>query len=58
MANLSFKTTDSQLVDVFSSVGTVLEAKHVTDKLDPSRKRGFAFITFDNMASCDAAVII
>lgn len=58
VANLSFKTTDSQLFELFSSVGKVKEAHHVNDKMDPSRKRGFAFVSFEDPASCEAAVSV
>ncbi len=56
VANLSFKTTDSQLKEVFSPFGKVVEAHHVTDKLEPEKKRGFAFVSFDSVSAAEAAV--
>lgn len=43
IGNLSFKTTEGQLVDLFSSVGEVADVKIVKDK-ETSKSRGFAFV--------------
>jgi nucleolin len=34
----------------------VVEAHHVNDKFDPTRKRGFGFVTMDSLDACSAAI--
>ncbi len=54
VGNLSFDTTESDLNDLFSQVGTVNEAALITDK-ETGRSRGFAFVTMSDSASAQAA---
>lgn len=56
VANLDFGVTDEDLQDIFGPYGNVVEAHHVNDKFDPSRKKGFAFVTFEAMAEAEAAI--
>jgi nucleolin len=56
VANLNYATSDEALKEIFSEFGDVLEANHVNDKFDPSKKRGFGFIKMSSEESCAAAV--
>lgn len=56
VANLNYLVSDEDLGNMFASYGEVVEAFHVNDKFDPSRKRGFGFVTMANMEQCHAAV--
>jgi RNA recognition motif-containing protein len=53
VGNLSYQTTEDQLSDLFSEVGTVESATIVTDR-DTGRSRGFAFIEMDKDAAAKA----
>jgi len=53
VGNLSYQTTEDQLTDLFSEVGTVESATIVTDR-DTGRSRGFAFIEMDKDAAAHA----
>lgn len=44
VGNLSWDTTDQSLLDFFSSVGEVSEAKVIVDKFK-NRSKGFGFVT-------------
>ena len=55
VGNVSFNTTDEQLVGIFSEFGTVGRASIVTDR-DTGRSRGFAFVEMGSSAEADAAV--
>ena len=46
VGNLSYRTTEDQLADLFSQVGEVVSATLVTDR-DTGRSRGFAFVEMD-----------
>ena len=47
IGNVSFDTTESELVTLFSTLGTVSEATIIRDR-QTDRSRGFAFITMDD----------
>lgn len=51
VGNLSFKTTEEDLAELFSTHGKVLSSRIITDK-DTGRSKGFAFV---EMESDDAA---
>ena len=53
VGNLSYRTTDSQLADLFSQVGEVVSATVVTDR-DTGRSRGFAFVEMSGDAGARA----
>jgi RNA recognition motif-containing protein len=55
VGNVSFNTTDEQLVTLFSEFGTVGRASIVTDR-DTGRSRGFAFVEMNSAAEANAAV--
>jgi RNA recognition motif-containing protein len=56
IANLNYIVSDEDLRALFEPYGEVIESFHVNDKFDPSRKRGFGFVTMDTMESCNKAV--
>lgn len=49
VGNLSYRTTEDQLADLFSQVGEVVSATIVTDR-DTGRSRGFGFIEMEQSA--------
>lgn len=49
IGNLSYRTTEDQLADLFSQAGEVVTASIVTDR-DTGRSRGFAFVEMDSDA--------
>lgn len=53
--NLSFRTTDSELNELFSQYGEVVSARVATDR-DTGRSRGFAFIEMSTPASAAEAI--
>jgi cold-inducible RNA-binding protein len=55
VGNLSFKTTENQLRDMFAPHGNVIEVDVIMDKFS-GRPRGFAFVTIESKEAADAAV--
>ena len=55
VGNLSFKTTEEQLAQLFSEFGTVGSASIVTDR-ETGRSRGFAFVEMGNDEQAKAAI--
>ena len=51
VGGLSWNTTDSDLMDAFTTFGEVTDAKVITDR-ETGRSRGFGFVTY---ASSDSA---
>ncbi|XP_020632348.1 glycine-rich RNA-binding protein 1-like [Orbicella faveolata] len=47
VGSLNFKTTEEGLERYFSSCGTVIDVRVITDR-ETSRSRGFGFVTFEN----------
>ncbi len=56
VGSLPFKTTDEELAAHFASVGTVVSAKVVLDKMNNNRSKGFGFVEFSSDAEAQAAV--
>ena len=54
VGNLSFKTTEADLRDVFGQFGTVTDVYVANDRMT-GRPRGFAFVTFSSEAESQAA---
>jgi RNA recognition motif-containing protein len=52
---LPFKTTDEELRDFFSSIGTVENASVVRDR-DTGRSRGFGFVEMGSQAEAQDAI--
>jgi cold-inducible RNA-binding protein len=55
VGNLSFGTTEDDLLQLFSQVGTVESASMVTDR-DTGRSRGFAFVEMASKQEGEAAI--
>jgi RNA recognition motif-containing protein len=55
VGNLSFKTTDDQLAQLFASFGTVGRASVVTDR-ETGRSRGFGFVEMGSDTEAKAAI--
>jgi RNA recognition motif-containing protein len=55
VGNLSFKTTEGQLQDLFASHGQVTSASLVMDR-ETGRPRGFGFVEMPNDAEANAAI--
>jgi cold-inducible RNA-binding protein len=53
IGNLSYRTTEDQLADLFSQIGEVRSATIITDR-DTGRSRGFAFVEMDQDAGMRA----
>ncbi len=55
VGNLPYKTTDTDLKDMFSKAGEVSEAVVIMDR-ERGLSKGFGFVTFANDAEADSAV--
>src|SRR5262249_22079052 len=55
VGNISFNTSNQDLIDLFSAAGTVESANIVEDR-DTGRSRGFAFVEMASKAEADAAI--
>jgi cold-inducible RNA-binding protein len=55
VGNLSYKTTDADLRDMFSKVGEVTEAVIIMDR-ERGVSKGFGFVSMTNNAEADAAI--
>ena len=55
VGNLSFKTSEEQLLELFSEFGDVASAKIITDR-ETGRSRGFGFIEMDDDGQADEAI--
>jgi cold-inducible RNA-binding protein len=55
VGNLSYKTTETELQNLFAPHGTVIQVDMIMDKFS-GRPRGFAFVTMETKEAADAAV--
>jgi len=55
VGNIAHGTTDDQLKEIFSEAGRVINIRQVTDR-ETGTPRGFAFIEFEDIASCESAI--
>jgi RNA recognition motif-containing protein len=55
VGNLAFQTTETEIQDAFSQVGTVTEVKLVLDR-ETGRSRGFAFVSMGSDAEAQKAI--
>jgi cold-inducible RNA-binding protein len=55
VGNLSFDTTENDLLDLFSAAGTVREAVLIQDKMT-GKSRGFGFVTMSTDEEAQGAV--
>ena len=57
VGNLSFRTDNRSLYDAFSKFGDVLDASVVMDRMDRTKSRGFAFVTFKHLEDAKKACL-
>lgn len=55
VGNLSYQTTTQDLLECFTQVGEVRDAKVITDR-ETGQNRGFGFVTFATDASASQAI--
>lgn len=55
VGNLSFQTTQQELLSAFSQYGNVEKVNIVTDR-DTGQARGFAFVEMTNKSDADTAI--
>jgi len=55
VGNISFRTTEDDLMDLFGEFGEVSSAKVITDR-ESGRSRGFAFVDMANDEEGQAAI--
>jgi cold-inducible RNA-binding protein len=55
VGNLSFKTTEAELEQMFSRSGTVVSVAIPTDR-ETGRKRGFAFVEMQSLEEANKAI--
>jgi len=55
VGNISFNTSNQDLIDMFSASGTVESANIIEDR-DTGRSRGFAFVEMASKEEADAAI--
>jgi len=55
VGNLSYKTTEDDLKDLFKEFGSMTEVKVVTDRAT-GRPRGFGFVEFSSNDDADKAI--
>lgn len=56
VGNLDYGTSDDTLYEIFAEYGEVVSCSQLVDREDPSRKRGFGFVTFQRIDDANAAV--
>ncbi len=55
VGNLSFRTTDTELQELFSQAGTVDSCRIITDR-DTGQSRGFGFVEMSSKSEGEAAI--
>jgi len=55
VGNISFDTTNQDLIDLFSGSGTVQSANIIEDR-ETGRSRGFGFVEMSSKAEAEAAI--
>ena len=55
VGNLSFNTTEGQILDLFKQAGNVVSCELIMDKFT-GKSRGFAFVTMGSQEEANAAV--
>jgi RNA recognition motif-containing protein len=56
VAGISYQTRDNDLKEFFTNFGEVLEAKIVMERENPSRSRGFGFVTMATEEQASEAI--
>lgn len=57
VSNLSYSTTDRDLMDLFKGHGNVKEARVMTER-DSGKSRGFAFVEMATPAEAEKAIAV
>ncbi len=57
VGNLSYQTTESQLLEHFSQAGRVLSARIITDR-DTGLSRGFGFVEMESSEAAQQAITL
>eukprot|EP01051_Picozoa_sp_SAG22_P003105 SAG22_NODE_147_length_17533_cov_46.384536_4_plen_365_part_00 len=55
VGGLPFSFTSEALAELFAGFGQVADAKVITEREDPTRSRGFGFVSFGALAAMEAA---
>jgi len=55
VGNLGYNVTNDQLGQLFSQIGTIIEAIVITDR-DSGRSKGFGFVTLSNEDEAQKAI--
>jgi cold-inducible RNA-binding protein len=55
VGNISFNTTNQDLIDMFSAAGTVTSANIIEDR-ETGRSRGFGFVEMATKSEAEAAI--
>ena len=55
VGNLSFRSSNQDLEELFGQYGNVTEARVVNDR-ETGRSRGFGFVSFDSAEAAESAV--
>ncbi|MBN1697093.1 MAG: RNA-binding protein [Spirochaetales bacterium] len=55
VGNMSYSTTESELEELFSQYGTVMNVNIVTDR-NTNRSKGFAFVEMEDNDCADTAI--
>lgn len=55
VGNMSYRTSEEELRDLFAQYGTVLSANIIIDR-ETRRPKGFGFVEMEDDASADAAI--
>ncbi len=56
VGNLPYSMRAEELFKMFADYGKVLDVVVMTEPNDPSRSKGFGFVTMENQAEADKAV--
>lgn len=55
VGNMSYRTTEESLIDLFSQFGEIVSARIIMDR-ETNRPKGFAFVEMADEQSADAAI--
>ena len=58
VSNLNWRASNDDLKQLFSPFGTIVDAYIVMERDNPTRSRGFGFVTYSSMAEAEKAVSV